>query len=225
MVRNVNGLEFGLSNILYIKLRDLGDYVLLEGECEKLDLKILKTNKYMPLWIVVESNSPSMNTIELSNYINELGIFEIAEPNFISADVILSSYNDPLYSEQWNLINIGQNNGTEGIDINFIEASKISTGSDEIAVAVIDIGVDPLNPDLINVLPGYDTESGTAPAQIYEAFGENHGTMCAGVIGSSGNNNIGLVGVSPNCEILPISFRYPFLAFENKIAEGINWAW
>ncbi|MDR1981925.1 MAG: S8 family serine peptidase [Tannerellaceae bacterium] len=47
----------------------------------------------------------------------------------------------------------------------------------------------------------YDTESDSSPSQV---FGY-HGTVCAGIIGATANNNLGVAGIAPGCPIMSIS--------------------
>ena len=95
--------------------------------------------------------------------------------------------------------------------LNVQEAWKITQGSSDVVVAVIDTGVDYTHPDLkdnvastiINgsVTHGYDFTRGTT-----DAMDDNeHGTHCSGIIGAE-LNGIGIVGISPKVKILPVKF-------------------
>lgn len=80
-------------------------------------------------------------------------------------------------------------------------AWAITLGSSDIIVAVIDTGVDLTHPDLAGKLvAGYDFANGDADPT--DDFG--HGTHCAGIIGASTNNGIGVAGVCWNCKIMPL---------------------
>ena len=55
--------------------------------------------------------------------------------------------NDPLFSQQWYLLNSCQNGGTPGIDINVVPVWQDYTGKC-VVVAVVDQGIEYTHPDL-----------------------------------------------------------------------------
>ena len=65
----------------------------------------------------------------------------------------------------------------------------------------------PNHPDLPNArqirLNGSNFADGNAndPSPTGDS---NHGNGCAGIIGATRNNNIGIAGIAPNCRIMPI---------------------
>lgn len=152
---------------------------------------------------------------------------EYIEPNFIFNAFAI----DPKFSKQWALQNTGKNSNTwplkanPGEDINALEAWKISTGSKEIKIAIIDTGVDYKHEDLKNNIlinhsekngePGVDDDGNGHIDDIYgynfsgdnsdPMDDHNHGTHCAGIIGAS-HNKIGIRGVMNNVKILPIKY-------------------
>jgi subtilisin family serine protease len=85
-----------------------------------------------------------------------------AEPNFLRYPTSQFVPNDPLFDQQWGLLNIGQAHGTsqfggtftgtEGADIKATEAWDVTTGDPgdggEVVVAVVDTGVDVTHPDI-----------------------------------------------------------------------------
>jgi serine protease len=56
--------------------------------------------------------------------------------------------NDPLFGQQWDLQNTGQNGGTPGADIGATQAWNTTTGASSIIVAIADTGIDYNQPDL-----------------------------------------------------------------------------
>jgi len=113
--------------------------------------------------------------------------------------------NDPLYSLQWSMKDIG-------VD----KAWSITKGSPNIVVAVIDSGVDPNHPDLVdNLLPLIDIwnqfdkdgdiyVSKTQTINFSGKDGNGHGTHVTGIIGARIDNAKGISGVAGNVKILPI---------------------
>jgi subtilisin family serine protease len=130
---------------------------------------------------------------------------------------------DPLFGEQWALANSGQRGGKEGADINATNAWGITTGSEEVVVAVLDSGVDYTHEDLkpnmwtrpASMSPYQDEELGSiddengfnAVDNASDPMDENgHGTHCAGIIGAEGENNLGIAGVNWKVRIMPLKF-------------------
>ncbi|MDY8137854.1 S8 family serine peptidase [Aquimarina sp. 2201CG5-10] len=151
---------------------------------------------------------PSDLVFEASNEIYETNKVEYSHPD-IQAEIVLNNTTDPLYAEQFQLHNTGQEidgfQGVVDIDINAPEAWSYTKGSDVI-VAVMDDGVES-HPDL------QDNNGNTRVLQGYNATGEgngrpndngNHGQSCAGIIAAS-HNNRDIAGIAPNVKILPIN--------------------
>jgi subtilisin family serine protease len=131
--------------------------------------------------------------------------------------------NDPLFAEQWSLLNTGQRGGKAGADICAARAWAKTTGSNKVVVAVIDTGVDYRHNDLAgniwtrpaNLAPYADTELGTfddvhgfdAADMDGDPMDDNgHGTHCAGIIGAEGDNKEGVSGVNWHVQIMPLKF-------------------
>ncbi|NDA68522.1 MAG: peptidase, partial [Verrucomicrobia bacterium] len=108
--------------------------------------------------------------------------------------------NDPLFSQQWTLLNTGQNGATAGADINVTNVWDSYRGSG-IVVGVIDDGFQYLHPDLAanavtNIHYDYRDNDSDPKPEGTGANADSHGTACAGVIAARGNNGIGLAGVA-----------------------------
>ncbi len=157
-----------------------------------------------------------VDALELSNKIYETGLVEFSKPNFLSNFVPYQSIpNDPFFVNQVTFHNTGQvftdgHSGTNDADIDAPEAWSITTGSNNIVVAVVDEGVTSDHPDLPNTrqirLTGSDRVDGDAnPSPVGN---NNHGNACAGVIGATMNNNQGIAGLAPGCRIMPVRIDY-----------------
>jgi subtilisin family serine protease len=170
------------------------------------------------------------DVISIANLLFETNLCEFAEPSFIR---FIKPFN-PHYPNQWGLNNTGQNNGVANNDIKAVSAWGISQGNANINIAVIDEGVDLTHPDLVgNLLPGFDATSG-APSGANGSMAGNdaHGTSCAGIIAAV-DNNIGIIGVAPNCGIIPVRVAYNVYYFGDQywltedswLVNGIHHAW
>ncbi len=138
---------------------------------------------------------------------------------------------DENFSSLWGLQNTGSNDpggrpGVEGADINALKAWEITKGSKSVRIAVIDTGVDYRHPDLRenmwvntaekNGRPGVDDDGNGYVDDIHgydfanndgdPMDGNSHGTHCAGTIGASHDNLIGVAGVMADVEIVGVKF-------------------
>lgn len=157
------------------------------------------------------------------------------EPNYIvTIDQLPDSPNDAYRSDLWGMHNLGQSNGTNGVDINAPEAWAVSTGSPNVVVGVIDSGIDYNHPDLQNNIWSNPGETGTDAGGRNKATNgvdddgngyiddvrgwdfanqdnnplddNGHGTHVAGTIGGEGNNSNGVVGVNWRVRLMPLKF-------------------
>jgi hypothetical protein len=141
-----------------------------------------------------------------------------AEPNYILSLTgktgLTATPNDPSFGSLWGLTKI-----------NAPAAWNITTGSNNVVVAVLDTGTDynhvDLQANIFNnpvecVADGVDNDGNGYVDDcrgINVAYGtsdpmddNNHGTHVAGTIGAVGNNGIGVVGVNWNVKILTCKF-------------------
>jgi subtilisin family serine protease len=137
---------------------------------------------------------------------------------------------EPYFGSEWGLHNTGQivsgTPGVNGIDIDGLQALRITQGSPDVVVAVIDSGVDFSHPDLADrawtnpgEVPGNgvdDDGNGLVDdvngwdfchndASVFEGAANWHGTHVAGTIAAS-LNSVGVVGVAPNVKIMALKF-------------------
>lgn len=118
--------------------------------------------------------------------------------------------NDPAYSGQW------------GLDVAGVaEGWRLTHGARRVTIAVVDTGVKPI-PDLAGrLLPGYDFVNHDSDPND----DEGHGTMTAGVLGASANNDIGVAGICWYCRILPVKvLDSDGFGLYSDIASGIRYA-
>jgi thermitase len=123
--------------------------------------------------------------------------------------------NDPYAGSEWHLAKVGA--GT---------AWDTSQGTD-IAIAILDSGVDTTHPDLQpNLVAGYNMYDNNT--NVSDVCG--HGTAVAGTAAASSNNGIGVAGVAGKARIMPIRVAYfdaasnNCYAYYSTIANGLTWA-
>ncbi|KAL4639911.1 neuroendocrine convertase 2-like isoform X1 [Arapaima gigas] len=116
--------------------------------------------------------------------------------------------NDPLFTNQWYLINTGQANGVAGLDLNVAEAWHLGYTGTGVTIAIMDDGIDYLHPDLAsnyNAAASFDYSSNDPypyPRYTNNWF-NSHGTRCAGEVSAAANNICG-VGVAYNSKVAGI---------------------
>ncbi|MGC6508699.1 MAG: S8 family peptidase [Myxococcota bacterium] len=156
---------------------------------------------------------------------------------FTWPDIVLhhhtQSFNDPLYEGQWYL--------------DFLEMSTLhqsTLGDSGIRLAVIDSGIDIAHPDLLQHIEPRDTHGSDAdpspePGEFcYDSSDicDDHGTAVSGIMLATANNQTGMVGLCPDCTLIPIkmlgegngSLSSDIAAFEHAIthdAAVINNSW
>jgi subtilisin family serine protease len=144
----------------------------------------------------------------LAHY-RKLGLFEYVQPDYVRR--IIAAPNDPAFpGSLYGLLQIACTN-----------AWDIRTAATNIIVAVIDTGVRLDHEDLVanlwsnpcvncpvngivysNDVHGINTITGTGnPADDH-----GHGTHCAGTVGATGNNGVGVCGVAWRVQLMPLKF-------------------
>jgi len=101
---------------------------------------------------------------------------------------------DPLFLSQWAFRNTGQFNGRPGSDINLTQAHTIEKGDTTVIIAVVDGGIDLDHEDIAGNIwhqTGFNFVHNSAVIEPH-----NHGTLVAGIIGATSNNNIGVASIA-----------------------------
>jgi hypothetical protein len=170
-------------------------------------LEVVTTQLSVPQAIAVLSNNPNVLYVE---------------PDYVVQPIAIT--NDSLVDYQWGLENWGQDirgaAGTPDADIDIVDAwnAASSTGT---LVAVIDTGTQLDHPDLQdNLVAGWDFfDNDDDPSDS-----DGHGTHTAGTVAAVTSNNIGVAGVCPNCQIMPLRFLGPNGGSTSDAIDALNYA-
>lgn len=111
------------------------------------------------------------------------------------------------------------------------EAWQVTMGDPNLIVGVVDTGIDYNHPDLKDkVIKG--TDFTFRPGWILHRKDANgpmddnhHGTHCAGIIGASANNDLGIAGVAPNVKLMAVkSLDAQGRGSEYDVMKGVAYA-
>jgi subtilisin family serine protease len=210
----IDGMEMGITDEVIMSFQKDVSQKQIDELHQKYSSKVKKTTDLYQL-ITLPNN---VDILEIANAYQTSGLVKYSHPNFIATvekHQIIPT--DPYFVNQYYLQNVGQTvNGrscTAGADIRATEAWKITEGSSNIVISVIDEGVSFNHFDLPNssqirlcgsnftVMP-----PGDDPSPVGD---NNHGNACAGVIAAS-HNNEGIAGIAPNCKIMPVRISYGY---------------
>lgn len=216
-----DGFQLYLTHHIALELGKGKSLVDLDAVLRQYGARHLRTD-YVAEIIEVDNID---NVLPLANYLQENRLAAWATPDWYGQ---ISRYQDPLYSQQFQMNNTGQTldgfSGTNDMDCNAPEAWAISTGSSSITVAVIDDGME-AHEDLVTsggssrLLAGYtpaNNGNGTPNAD------GAHGQACSGIIAAS-HNGIGVQGVAPDVYLRSVNI---FAGGESTtdLANAISWA-
>lgn len=111
--------------------------------------------------------------------------------------------NDPLFTNQWHLLNTGQGGGTAGTDIRVTNVWDTYRGTN-ILIGIVDDGLQVTHTDLwenVNTAIDWDWNGNDADPSPDVSI-DTHGTPCAGLAGARGNNGRGVSGVAPEATLV-----------------------
>lgn len=217
-VELIDSVDAFVTNKFYVKLKQSEDVEILHQMATLYDVEFLGSHTLKDWYTMRCKEDAQYDALEMANIFYESGKFGASEPELMSP-ILPACVNDTHFNLQWNLNNSGTyGEDYNGIDINYCHARTITSGSDDVIIAVYDSGVDTIHPDL-NIHPvSFDTYTATSPARI----NGYHGTACAGIIAGQSNNNLGISGIAPSCPIMSISIHNQ--ANPEQIANGFIFA-
>lgn len=130
---------------------------------------------------------------------------------------LYSGVADPLRSSQWYL------------DQAHIDELKSEYTGAGVTVSIVDDGIDSSHPDLqenMDLALAYDTQFDTQDGnpkypKLIMLPPDNHGTMVAGIVGAVANNETGLVGASPDVDLVSTRVKWTM----DQITEAMSRQW
>ncbi len=225
-----------------------GELIICFHSNTNIDETIEKYSTFKQRSIALKANkclSQDMNIWKLSYKHERINENELVDALTAEEEVVVAQLNhfikkrelvpnDPLLGEQWHWLNLGDR-GLVDADIDADEAWSLSTGGvtalgDTVVVAVLDVGVDYMHPDLADNIwtnqgeiagnqidddgNGYiDDKRGwnvllendnIDPEQFAGGAFETHGTEILGILGARGNNGFGVAGINWRTKIMNV---------------------
>jgi len=122
------------------------------------------------MYVVRLTDETLTDTVAVAARLAGSGVVTFAQPNF-AAEKKKYQVDDPLFVDQWHLLNRGQTGGLVGADIKAEGAWEITLGEGAV-VAILDDAVDWQHPDIIdNVVARYDFVNGDEDPSPFQTPG------------------------------------------------------
>jgi subtilisin family serine protease len=171
-------------------------------------LKRIQSFPFAPRSFLYELDDPLLG-LKISNELQKSGLVNYAYPNWMRVRTKRSTPDDPLFTNQWHLLNTGQGGGKPGEDANIVSVWDTYRGSANEIIALVDDGLEINHPDLIdNVQSDLCWDFVNNNSDTTDGI---HGTSCAGVAAGRGFNSLGICGAAPNAGLVGhrITFNSP----------------
>ena len=200
----------GMTNCFYIKLHEYTDTTLLKELVEETNTYLAGEIPYVDKWYkIIVANSIINNSLEMSNYFFETGLFADVDPGF-QFEIESLCVSDSRYGSQWSLP-----------AVNACEAWTYTKGDPNVTVAVIDQDIWMDNSEFSSTSFVFPYDAYTESDEL-ESYG-NHGTKVTGIIAANHNEGV-MAGVAPNVSIMPIVYSSNSLKTYEKVNIAISWA-
>ena len=223
-LKDASGQSYYVSNEIVLSFNTDISMESIAAVEDSLDLLLLE---YSPYFRQYKCNNP----IAASQFLCNSGLVQFCEPNYFFQPQLTSHIpNDPYFTKQFYLQNTGQelNDGLIGIpfqDIKIIDAWSLTTGHNDVKIAIVDAGGIELNhPDLpeykIERIPLF-TNSLSNVASSLSTYA--HAQACAGIIGAEMDNEEGVTGICPRSKLIPLGFGPSDFVKSTDIANIVYW--
>lgn len=231
-----NSTRYYITDLVAVKFKSATSSDRIEEIMLDCGLQYIKQYEDRGLTFLFKvTKSAGKNPVKLCADLVAFAEVTFAEPNLVNRFDRSTLPQDDLFKNQWHL---KAKKGVELVaaaDVNAEEAWKVTKGSRDIVVAVIDDGFDLTHPDFRGpnkVIHARDFIDGDRSPFPVASHNDYHGTPCAGVaIGEE--NGGGIVGVAPGCAFMPIRFDlaadddllWEIFDYVGKRADVISCSW
>ena len=160
--------------------------------------------------VELEAAEASVGTSQDMSIFTEGVAHGFDQPDHLYSEPAPAVPNDDYFDKQWALTKIQA-----------LDAWQVSSGSQDILIAVLDTGIDRTHIDLAGkvIVEINFTQSPT----VDDVYG--HGTHIAGIIGAVANNSRGIAGLAYDCSLMNVKVASDFgFCDAETVAEGIVWA-
>jgi len=165
-------------------------YLEIREEAEANTL--VNFDEYRRILLIRLDQNCQENVFNVIRYLQQHEDIYLAEPNYIFESEMIRP-NDPYF-----LLPPTNINHQWAIDrLSLPQAWEITTGASTVRVGIVGHGIDAHHPELIGRVSALSGGQLTDPGAM--------GTMQAGIIGASGNNGIGIAGISWNVQLVSVA--------------------
>ena len=210
--------EFVIDDHIFLRVESLDVLNQIKEEYHLLD-----AGKMGNTYILKVTYATGQNPIKTANMINERDDVQYCSPQLMieqQRHEIPITESSVLLREQWYLTAdlIGHSDVEPKADIQAPEAWQITSGDPDIVIAVMDDGVDLGHPAFAG--KSFHREGrnfGSGNSEPTPAANDYHGTPVASIAG--GVKGDAMIGVAPNCTILPIRVGFGPLNQQQTLEE------
>ena len=231
---------FYLYDVFHAVFKDGVTLEEIEALNQRYGLEVAEVSKYGRYAFKVPEHS-GLNALELANVYHRSALTVWASPDFYHTPQAFSGRarlddnpvappEDEFFDLQWHL-NDQPNQGGPEVDINALEAWKLTTGDRNLVVAVLDEGVEQHEDFYPDQLVAGTTAGGGdgSPASSGESGVrlDEHGQAVAGLIAAA-HNSLGVRGVTDGAKIMSVRTRSDEPDFSPtiaQVADVIDYAW
>ena len=198
-----------VSSEIVIKTKDKESTLKAASEA---GLHLKSAPSYAPDFLIFTSDSPAQS---ISALVELRAKKQESQPLLYHRATPLFLPNDPLFVNEWHIRGRGQNGAKKASDakITPVWEQRDSSGNlirgTGVTIGIVDDGVQMDHPDLnpnVSTSYFYNWNSGSTSDPNPQYSSDNHGTAVAGVAAAAGFNGIGVTGVAPSAQIVPMRF-------------------